>query len=748
MKNIYSCIFACVALHASLNAQNQDTIKNTYQYTAPSIQYIQSIQIQPVVVSASKIEEEKRNVAQQIDVVGAAEISRINAQSTADLLSNNGNVFVQKSQAGGGSPILRGFEANKVLLVIDGVRMNNLIYRGGHLQNVITVDNNNLERMEVLFGPSSTVYGSDALGGVISLHTKRAQFSSDENNLIKVNAFTRYGSVNSELTGHFDFNFGTKKFASITSFTGSNFGDLMGGKNQNPFYTSSYGERPYYVERINGKDSLVKNSNRYLQKQSAYKQIDFMQKFAYKQNDNITHNINFQYSTSTDVPRYDRLTDPSGAGLKFAEWYYGPQKRMLAAYTFNYVNNEAFFQIINATVSYQSIEESRVQRRFNNKNLQSRIENVNVVGLNTDFVRTINKNRIQLGIDGQYNSLKSTANVVDITTNTKSPLDTRYPSGKNTMSNLALYISHQYRISPTLTINDGARIGFTNLYSQFNDTTFFNFPFKDVKQQNLVYSGSASIVNNPNDHLKLSALIATGYRAPNVDDLAKVFESATATLIVPNSDLKPEKTVSSELGISNVFNKITTWESSVYYTQIYDAIVTDKFTYQGKDSVMYNGTLSSVQANQNKRKAYIYGFSTGIKSRCNDFFTIAFNLNYTYGRFKTDSTDMPLDHIAPVTSKLLLSYNNKNFSSDFYVNYNGWKKIKNYLLNAEDNEAYATPDGMPAWFTLNLKMSYKVHKLFTLQAGVENILDTQYRTFASGINGAGRNFYAALRFNL
>jgi hemoglobin/transferrin/lactoferrin receptor protein len=97
-------------------------------------------------------------------------------------------------------------------------------------------------------------------------------------------------------------------------------------------------------------------------------------------------------------------------------------------------------------------------------------------------------------------------------------------------------------------------------------------------------------------------------------------------------------------------------------------------------------------------------------------------------------------------ARLQLSYNYKNFSSDFFINYNGWKKLKNYNLSGEDNEQYAPQEGMPAWFTVNFRASYKIYEMFTLQAGVDNIFDTQYRTFASGINAPGRNIFASVRF--
>ncbi len=171
---------------------------------------------------------------------------------------------MQRSQQGGGSPMLRGFEASRVLMMIDGVRMNNLIYRAGHLQNIITVDNNMLDRAEILFGPSSTVYGSDALGGVIHFYTRNPVLSTSESLQAGGNAFIRTGSANEEKTGHFDLNLGWKRFASLTSFTYSDFGDLKMGENVNSALGEPFGVRYQYAQRRpdNSGDVLVANSTR------------------------------------------------------------------------------------------------------------------------------------------------------------------------------------------------------------------------------------------------------------------------------------------------------------------------------------------------------------------------------------------------------------------------------------------------------------------------------------------------------
>ena len=142
----------------------------------------------------------------RVQILNATQIADLHALSTADVIANTGNISVQKSQLGGGSPVLRGFEANRILLVIDGVRMNNIIYRAGHLQNIVTIDNSSLDRIEILYGPASTMYGSDALGGVIHLYTRKPAFSSESGKSnLKVNAFTHYGMGNDDWVGHFWF---------------------------------------------------------------------------------------------------------------------------------------------------------------------------------------------------------------------------------------------------------------------------------------------------------------------------------------------------------------------------------------------------------------------------------------------------------------------------------------------------------------------------------------------------------------
>ena len=729
-----------------------------------------SKELSEVVISASKFPEKKLNIAQRIDVISSKYISRVNAQNTGDLLINTGNVFVQKSQQGGSSPVIRGFEASRVLLVVDGVRLNNLIYRAGHLQNAITIDQNMLSSMEVLYGPASTIYGSDALGGVVHFRTKAPMLSTGEKTLVKGSGFARYSSANNEKTIHADVNLGWKKFAWLQSYTYSDFGDMKMGKNYHDDYPT-FGRRDSFMTRINGIDSVVKNPDPQVQKFSGYKQWDMLQKLLFKQSERVSHSLNVQYSNTTNVPRYDRLQDKRNGTLRYAEWYYGPQERLLTAYDFSIVK-AGWFDNINLNLNYQAIEESRYTRDYRRYDrLDGRVEKVNVAGFVLDTRKIWGGNELTLGADGQFNTLKSTASRVNINTGASSKLDTRYPNGDNSQINAGLFAQHVYKFNnKKLVLNDGLRLQMIRLRSTIADNSFFNLPFTEINQNNTTVTGNIGLVYLPVAGSKLSANFASGFRAPNVDDLAKIFESSTSArqVVVPNADIKPERTYNVDLGVSQNIGKNVRFEASAFYTWFRNALVKAPYRLNGQDSIDYNGVRSQVLANTNANKAFLYGFSVGFYATVANYITVSSQFNFTKGRFETDDTknssvyekqsngsyalvskkvaSKPLDHIPPVFGKTSISYQKDKVMAEVFALYNGWKKLDQFNADGEDNAQYATADGMPGWITFNLRTSYSF-KFITIQFAVENIFDRNYRYFASGFSAPGRNFIVAARVN-
>jgi len=697
-----------------------------------------------LVVSASRISEKKKDVIQKIRVIRSKEIEFQNQSSMADLLASSGNVFVQKSQLGGGSPIIRGFETNKVLMVVDGVRMNNAIYRGGHLQNVITLDNSIMDRVEVVFGPGSVMYGSDAIGGVMTFQTKNPVLSHKDTVEVVGNAYARYFSAANGFSSNAHISIANKRFGSLTSYTQSKFGDLRQGANRADF-VGDFGAREWSVLSDGSDDQIIENQDPDLQLNSGYGQIDLLQKFTFKQNSNVTHKLNFQLSNSGNIDRYDRLTQMVGNQPTYAQWFYGPAHRLLTSYTIEVIKSKRLYDSQKLTLAYQNIEESRWVRRFLDSELKVRTERLNIGTINYDFSKQLGEHELRYGLDVFYNQVNSSAFSLDVNTLDTTELDTRYPDGGSDMSSLALYLTDNWEFTDRFIFTGGIRGSHVRLNAQFEDKTFFPFPFDDIHQRNTSLNGNLGLIFLPNNSMRYIFSLATGFRAPNVDDVSKVFESVPGKVIVPNPNLKPEYSYNAELGSEfKLFDKVNL-AANVYGTFLSNALTVQNTQFNGLDTVLYDGIYSRVITTTNASRAYVWGIEGILSGAVGKSFYVYSTFNYTYGRILTDSIPYPLDHIPPIYGKFSIRHQWKRLFTEFFVEYSGWKRIEDYNLVGEDNYAFALPEGMPSWYTLNLRCHYYFSKNISLQVACENILDHNYRKFASNISSPGRNFIITLR---
>jgi hemoglobin/transferrin/lactoferrin receptor protein len=298
-------------------------------------------------------------------------------------------------------------------------------------------------------------------------------------------------------------------------------------------------------------------------------------------------------------------------------------------------------------------------------------------------------------------------------------------------------------------VNDGIRLQSVNLESNVIDNSFFNLPVTNFKQDNLAVTGNLGVIYNPQSSTRLSLGFSSGFRTPNIDDLVKVFDFSVASRVyVPNVNIDPEYTYNFDLGIRQQLGKIARVEVTGFYTLFRNAIVGAPFKLNEQDSITYNGVRSAVYANQNLNKGKTYGFNANLKIDFTKGFSFFTTNTYTRGRLEKFGTGkIPQDHIPPFYGKTSLAYQDYKFGVELYGLYNGWKKIADYNPDGEDNQQYATPDGMPSWVTLNLRGNINMYKNLQLQLGIENIMDRNYRYFGSGFSASGRNFIIALRAN-
>jgi hemoglobin/transferrin/lactoferrin receptor protein len=715
------------------------------------------------IILLTRIDDENlKTTADRRVILHQKEIERLNTQTTADLLEKKAGVNVQKSQMGGGSPVIRGFEANRVLLVIDGVRLNNAIYRGGHLQSIISVDNATLEQVEIIFGPSSSEYSSDGLGGVIHLHTKRPKFTASPN--FTQNYSTRFATANSGMSKHYDLSYTSKDFAVFSSFTNSDFDDLRMGKVRNHGY-ENWGKVYHYMDN----DKQKENPNPNIQKNTGYSQKDFMQKAILRLSDKLLFTGNFQFSNSSNIPRFDKLNDYKlqqlgdtiYEDLKYKVWNYGPQKRSFYSMQFDYSADNFFMDSAQLILAYQDVFETRFVQKSDSDERLDQHENVDIFSLNVNF----RKKELHYGFEYYNNKVLSKA--FKTTNNISAPHDqTRYPNGGSSMSSWAGYITYHKKISEQIKLNAGIRFTENKLNGKYIPEGRFptiTLPYDSIDNKYNAFTGNFSVAYFPNESWKIAAIVSSGFHAPNLDDVSKVFYKGS-NVTIPNFNLRPEYANTAEINITKNINNRVLINANAYYTAISDAImrVEAGSVADGVEFSENEEGFDSIKTNKNTGKAEIYGATTSVSMRIASNYTL--ETDYTYIKGRNKDTDLPFTHIPPSFGKTALYADFDQWRASFYALYNGRKSIDEYdLISGTDNEEESPMEwvyleesdswheefqGTPAWYTLNMSFMYRFTENFTLQLAAENILDHHYKTFASGLSAPGRNFILTLRAKL
>ncbi len=726
-----------------------------------------TIELQKFVVSANKWEEKRGEIPNRIKMITSRDIEFNNPQTAADLLGQSGEVYIQKSQQGGGSPMLRGFSANSVLLVMDGVRMNNAIFRSGNLQNVILIDPFILESSEVIYGPGTTIYGSDALGGVMSFSSKKPTLSFTDDH-VSGNAIMRYSTANEEKTIHVDLNLGYKKFASLTSITFSQFGDLKMGSHGPDEYL-----RPDYVVSGDTMDYMASNDDSRIQRNSGYDQVNILQKFRFRPNNNWDLGYNIYFTTTTDIPRYDRLIQYKNDNLKYAKWYYGPQYWIMHSFTAEHNNRNIAYDKLKINLSNQNYRESRHDRKLNDNWLRSRTETIDIYSLNADARKSLYKNgTLYYGVESFINLVDSDGIMTDVYNDETKATSSRYPDSTNLYYAGAIYTNYKHKINEKLTWTAGIRFNKNHLKSRFSTNSSFDFPFDEINLKNNAINGGTGISYQMDSTSQFAINLSNGFRAPNLDDVGKIFDSEPGNVVVPNPELRPENLYSIDFGYSNIFKNRVGFEISAFASYLKDAMVRRDFQYNGLDSIMYDGEMSKVEALVNADHAYIVGWSF------NAFVNITPNLKYSNNIVVTwgeDSDGMAVRHVPPIYGTARLQYSTKKLKSELSMFFNGHLADETsklyfpfnleYLKAEHDGEPIASrglspseqdkdhiyltnEDGSlysPSWMVLNFKTSYQINSSAQVIFGVDNILDLRYRPYSSGIAAPGRNFFLSLR---
>ncbi len=677
----------------------------------------EDIELLSEVVVVGRRDDRIEEIPYQIERITNKEIQFSNAQTSADLLEKSGNLFVQKSQMGGGSPIIRGFEANRVLLVVDGVRMNNAIYRNGHLQNAITIDPAILQQAEVISGPGSLTYGSDALGGVVHYRTRDPElaYGPNEDLVLKTNASLRYSSANFEKAFHVDFNQGQKKWGSLTSFSMVDYDNLIAG-NVRPAAYPEFGKK--YVVPLKDPTSRDKAINPNVNQQwgTQYGQIDFLQKLKFQPTDNLYFVANLQWSASSAIPRYDNLAETiaDSSDLKWREWYYGPQQRILGSIKARLLDQK-YFDRGTIIASFQKVDEDRYKRKWA-KNWRSVSQvDVFVYSLTADFDKFLTEDEritVSYGLDWSRNDVKSTAKEVYVHRGSQQgdilldgdDIISRYPSGGSAMNSYGAYTNLKWKSkNNVLAAEAGLRYSLVQLAGFFGANDPIQWPqnyIDGIYLKNDALTFGTGLTANTKDKWQFRALIASAFRSPNIDDFAQIREK-NGFITVPNPTLKPEQALTFEVTVGKQLGAIKTdntgkksgtslnISATTFRTDLKNALTRQNFALPDGTTVLFRDNEAlEIQANVNATTATVTGASGNFSLKIGANFELQSSISYTKGTYRFQDnlegividTIVPFAHIPPLYGKTSLTFNLGKWRISPTVRYNGRKRPNDYAV--------------------------------------------------------------------
>jgi hemoglobin/transferrin/lactoferrin receptor protein len=670
-------------------AQGRDDVSLLQVRLRPQLRFDQS-----VVVAANREEAERVSVPRSVSVLTGAEIARMMPRTTPEALMDLPGVLVQKTNHGGGSPYIRGLVGNHVLVLVDGIRLNNATFRYGPNQYLATIDPGQIERIEVVHGSGSVLFGSDAVGGVINIVTKRPALSSSGFRL-SGGASGKLVSSSMERSGRFEVTASGARAAVMGGVSLRDYGDLRAGGNLGIEAPSGYGE-------FNG-DARA------------------LIRFSPAQ----TLELGVQQVYQHDVPRFDQV-----AQRGFARYSFDPQIRRLGFGRWQHSGSGRWLQTLTASLSYhQSVERRERQQRGSPTQITEQ-DDSGVAGASVEVRSTPAAFwSIVSGIDYTHDNIGSWRRDVDMTSG--SVVDKRglYPDGA-TASSAAVFTHSSARLGRTI-IDAGIR------FSQYSVSATDRL-FGSLNITPRAWVGSVAAMHEIGSGVSLVGSISQAFRAPNVDDVSTLgaFDFGVE---VPSTEIAPETSVAYEAGI-RVLRPAVSGSLVAYRTNLSDLIDRVRSDFQGLE--IFEG--QRVYRRANVGRAHVYGFEADARWDIAARLGVVGNLTYTYGQQET--TGQPMRRIPPLNG---LVGGRWLSSSQVWAEGSVRFAAKQDRLASGDLDDHRIPSGgTPGWIVVNASAGFPLLDSLDLVGGFYNIFDEAYRIHGSGIDGYGRSVWVGthLRF--
>ena len=642
----------------------------------------------------------KRRLANIEEVSSAVSVSRREDLEKAlvipDALRASTGVFVQQTTTGQGAAIVRGVKGSAVLHLVDGIRLNNAIFRDAPTQYLALVPTVSIDRLEVVRGAPTSLYGSDAVGGVVQAISRMPEFNSDAVES-RVNAQLNFDTANLARGISTTVDIGNREFVSSVSAQ----------------YEQSGNRRTGGGPRIANTGYTAGSLRVLLAGQTSVDRSWLLDVHALRQ---------------PETPRADELVAGFGQSEpSSSEFLFKPNQRLFV-HAQRRDRNGFLGQDWAVDLAWQSIVDDRTMREYESAN---RILEQNRSDLFAATISAAGESDHRTWIAGAelyYDRVRSSRLQQAVATGQETAVAPRFPDG-STVRQVAVYGNVDSRVGNRNLLSGGLRVSSVTVdLPESLGSEPLSLSTSDV-------SGDLGWVFDVRNNLQLVANAGYGFRAPNVFDLGTLGNRPGNRFNIPNSNLKSERALHGDLGFRWRSDK---WQSELLFFAL---------DYKDRITSVNTGDLTpggrEIVQSVNAAESSIHGVEFGFEATINDSIQLTANLTYTKGSQAADGNDVePADRIPPLNGLLRISH------EDFA----GWRFSGTLLyagrqdrLSARDiRDVRINPLGTSGWGSVNLRAERLFRHNLNVALEIGNVLDKNYRMHGSGLDTEGRNLSVAI----
>ena len=644
-------------------------------------------------VTATRSNERDIDISAAVTAIDEDAVKALAPDVIAEMLRGMPGTFFQQTTPGQGIPIIRGLKGSQVLHMVDGIRLNNAFFRNAPNQYLGLVDSFATKRMEVVRGSQGSLYGADAMGGVLNILTHEPSYSEEQ------------WQTESSLYGSYDSVDDGWVLSARTQGGKQGWGFAAGASYQD------------HSSRESG-DGLKLVP-------SAYKSKAADLKFVFATSERSSLMLSAQAMEQPSTPRYDELVPGYGQTEPSSEQFlFEPNQRSLLHARYRLDGQSALFDQFEAHWARQVITDDRLTQEYGSPVIVSEHNRSTLDGLTLQFNSTLASDmQLVWGAEYYTDAIDSSRFTQLEDSDAQTVVNSRFPDGSS-MDSAAVYLSGEWLTTGNFDLNAGLR------YSWFDIRLPANDSHSQVVLKPADMTGDIHAVYEMNPDLKLVANIGRGFRPPNIFDLATLGPRPGNRFNVANTELDPETVWSYDLGIKLETDRLELEVFAFYldYSDKITSVYTGEVTDDGRNIVR----------SENRNKVEIYGLEAGTYWAARDDLSIFAVLNYTRGEEYADlGLAFPADRIPPLNGKLGLEYFfTENWRIEPYILFAG---RQDRLSPHDVRDPRIDPMGTDGWTTLNLLADWQATPSVQLGLRLENLSNEYYREHASGIDAAGRN---------